>query len=81
MSSPPPPPVNNGETPSSEGVERTTPPASSRFAQFQSSFYRKTSFAPKIKKKKGVVGKDSNEKQEEAEKGSSVTDIGEDIER
>ena len=79
-SPPPPPPVNNGETPP-EGVERTTPPASSRFAQFQSSFYRKTSFAPKIKKKKGVVGKDGNEKQEEAEKGSSVTDIEEDIER
>ena len=29
-----------------------------RFAQFQSSFYRKTSFAPKIKRKGGLAKKD-----------------------
>ena len=69
-------PVNNVET--SEGGETTS--SSSRFAQFQSSFYRKTSFAPKIKKK-GVVKKDGDEKLKETDKGTSVTDSEKDIER
>ena len=50
--------------------------SASRFAQFQSSFYRKTSFAPKIKTKKGVV-----KKQKEADKEASVVDSEKDIER
>ena len=71
-------PVNSIET--SEGGETTTSSSSSRFAQFQSSFYRKTSFAPKIKKK-GVVKKDGNEKLKETDKGTSVIDSEKDIER
>ena len=58
----------------------TKPATSAKFAQFQSSFYRKTSFAPKIKKK-GVVKKDGNEKLKETDKGTSVTDSEKDIER
>ena len=72
--------VNSGR---SETVETsksaTSSSSSSRFAQFQSSFYRKTSFAPKIKKK-GVLKKEL-EKQEGADKGAFDTDIEKDIER
>lgn len=71
--------VNSGR---SETVETsksaTSSSSSSRFAQFQSSFYRKTSFAPKIKKK-GVLKKEL-EKQEGADKGAFDTDIEKDIE-
>ena len=56
--------------------------SSAKFAQFQSSFYRKTSFAPKIKRKGGIAKKDE-EKEKEIGKGASnvVADSENDIER
>ena len=61
-------------------VSSSSSSSTSRFAQFQSSFYRKTSFAPKIKRKKGVV-KEDGEKQKEVDKEASIVDREKDIER
>ena len=63
-----------------ETVSSSSSSSTSRFAQFQSSFYRKTSFAPKIKRKKGDV-KEDIEKPKVADKEASVTDSEKDIER
>ena len=45
-------PVN--KTSETAKAAASSPSSAKRFAQFQSSFYRKTSFAPKIKRKGGA---------------------------
>ena len=56
-------PVN--KTSETAKAAASSPSSAKRFAQFQSSFYRKTSFAPKIKRKGGIA-----KKEKEAKKGS-----------
>ena len=68
---------------SETGAATAASSSSAKFAQFQSSFYRKTSFAPKIKRK-GCAKKDGEEKEKkETGKGASnvVGNSESDIER
>ena len=55
--------------------------SSSRFAQFQSSFYRKTSFAPKIKKKKEGAAAPTAVVRPKDKETSAAADAEKDIER
>ena len=73
-------PVN--KTSETAKAAASSPSSAKRFAQFQSSFYRKTSFAPKIKRKGGAK-KDGEEKEKETGKGASnvVGTSEKDIER
>ena len=58
-------PVNKTSDTSTGAATAAATSSAKRFAQFQSSFYRKTSFAPKIKRKGGIA-----KKEKEAKKGS-----------